>query len=143
MAIRVRAAALVISQERLLAASHHGDGIWAPPGGGVDPGELSAEAAVRELKEETGLAGRALRLTHIVENTFEYGGRLCQEVCFYHLIEAEGARPSDGGFPGLEPHITLAWLSLSEIATTDLRPAALKAHLAPLPGHPVHLVQRP
>lgn len=29
---------------------------WLVPGGGIDPGETPAEAAVRELFEETGLA---------------------------------------------------------------------------------------
>jgi 8-oxo-dGTP pyrophosphatase MutT (NUDIX family) len=30
-------------------------GWWELPGGGIDPGESDREAAVREIKEETGL----------------------------------------------------------------------------------------
>jgi 8-oxo-dGTP diphosphatase len=32
-----------------------GDAFWATPGGGLEPGETFAEAAIRELKEETGI----------------------------------------------------------------------------------------
>jgi 8-oxo-dGTP pyrophosphatase MutT (NUDIX family) len=33
-----------------------GKDYWATPGGGLEPGETFAEAAVRELKEETGIS---------------------------------------------------------------------------------------
>ena len=33
-----------------------GHAFWATPGGGLEPGETFAEAAIRELKEETGIA---------------------------------------------------------------------------------------
>lgn len=33
-----------------------GHTFWATPGGGLEPGETFAEAAIRELKEKTGIA---------------------------------------------------------------------------------------
>ncbi|MCE7985567.1 MAG: NUDIX domain-containing protein [Caldilinea sp. CFX5] len=40
---------------RVLLARHQDYDQWALPGGGIDPGETPADAAVRELWEETGL----------------------------------------------------------------------------------------
>lgn len=33
-------------------------GLWSPPGGSIEAGETAAEAALREVAEETGLSGR-------------------------------------------------------------------------------------
>jgi 8-oxo-dGTP pyrophosphatase MutT (NUDIX family) len=44
-------------QGDVLLIKHKRLGVWLPVGGEIEPGETPAEAAVRELREETGLSG--------------------------------------------------------------------------------------
>lgn len=46
----------VVFESRVLLHPHRRLGIWLPPGGHVDPGELPDDAAVREVMEEAGVA---------------------------------------------------------------------------------------
>ena len=50
-------------QERLLLVRHTEGGVWLLPGGAIEPTEVPADAAVREMFEETGLL---VRLTQLV-----------------------------------------------------------------------------
>jgi 8-oxo-dGTP diphosphatase len=56
-------------RDLLLIRRGHGPaaGFWSGPGGRVEPGELLAEAVVRELAEETGLEGVCGELVGWVE----------------------------------------------------------------------------
>jgi 8-oxo-dGTP diphosphatase len=66
--LRHAARALVVTPgERVLLAEHHVDGVtvWAPPGGGVEPGETVRETIARELHEEVGLSVDGSRLPHV------------------------------------------------------------------------------
>lgn len=56
------ATAVVVSDRGvLLAARHDGKPPWTFPGGGIETGEDPTHAAVREVKEETGLAVQPVR----------------------------------------------------------------------------------
>ena len=60
----------------LMVCQHHEDrDIWMVPGGGIEEGESSLEAAVREVDEETGLDVKIEKLLWHVEEVSERGQR--------------------------------------------------------------------
>jgi ADP-ribose pyrophosphatase YjhB (NUDIX family) len=57
--------ALRDGQERVLLVRHSEGGVWLLPGGAIEPTEVPADAAVREMFEETGLLVRLTRLVGV------------------------------------------------------------------------------
>ena len=64
----VRVIVLDDENRMLMVCQHHEDrDIWMVPGGGIEEGESSLEAAVREVEEETGLDIEVQKLLWHVE----------------------------------------------------------------------------
>lgn len=87
--------AVVVRDGRLLLIRRTDDGLWAMPGGFADVGETLAGAAERELWEEAGLRGRAVRLLGLFDSR-RWRSRVKAQM--YHVVfqvEAAG-EPSPG-----------------------------------------------
>jgi 8-oxo-dGTP pyrophosphatase MutT (NUDIX family) len=68
------------------------EGTWALPKGNLDPAESPAEAAVREVLEETGVHGRLVEKLGDVKYTYTRRGgvRVFKIVSFYLLRAGRG-----------------------------------------------------
>jgi 8-oxo-dGTP pyrophosphatase MutT (NUDIX family) len=62
---------------------------WGFPKGHLKPGEAAGEAALREVREETGLDALQLTATlHSIDWHFRFRGRLIHKICHFFLMES-------------------------------------------------------
>jgi bifunctional NMN adenylyltransferase/nudix hydrolase len=113
--VHVATDAMVLAQEQVLLVERAGSlskGAWALPGGYVELKETLLEAALRELREETGLQLRptALKAT----KAFDYPGRSLRGrvISFGHHFSLEGPPPP---VKGQDDAARAFWLPLAEL----------------------------
>jgi 8-oxo-dGTP diphosphatase len=87
----VGTSAIVVRDGRVLLGRRrgaHGAGTWSPAGGKPEPGESPADAAARELREETGLVARELHPVGWTSDVFPEEG--LHYVTLHHAVVADG-----------------------------------------------------
>jgi 8-oxo-dGTP pyrophosphatase MutT (NUDIX family) len=89
-------------------------GTWVLPKGLIDQGETSAQAAVRETREETGVEGTIVRKLGDVRYVYTWEGERVFKVVSFFLL-----RPIGGRIGVLEPEMEVEvsearWLPLED-----------------------------
>ncbi len=87
-------------------------GTWAVPGGRVEPGESLAEAVVRELAEETGLAG-------VCESLVGWAERIGEDH-HYVILDFEVTVIAGVDAVAGDDAAEAAWIPLGEVASLTL-----------------------
>jgi 8-oxo-dGTP pyrophosphatase MutT (NUDIX family) len=92
---------------------------YRPLGGGIEYGESSQEAVIREIREELGVEIENVRLLGVLENIFIYEGRQGHEIVF--VFDAEFVDKSlyqldeiDGYEQEANSSFKAKWYSLNE-----------------------------
>jgi len=119
-----------------LPGATEGSGVWFTVGGGLEPGESYGEAAVREIREETGIT--ALDLGPVVwlrEGVLNIPHPVLM-VEQYHLAWCDAVEPNRDGWDAAERRLIddIRWWSLADLAATPDRifPPGLANLLVPL-----------
>jgi len=86
---------------RALLAKHGDTGTWVAPGGSIEPGETPADAAVRELWEETGLVSVPRRILGVFGGTdfvvrYSNGDEVAYVMTVFECTITEGTPRPDG-----------------------------------------------
>jgi len=110
------AGGLVVDPERASAAligrlDRRGRLLWSLPKGHIESGETPEQAAIREVAEETGIAGRVLAPLGTIDYWFVAEDRRVHKTVHHFLMEAVGGELSDEDVEVTE----VAWVPLVEL----------------------------
>lgn len=117
--VRVRVAALIVRDRRVLLARHvkHGRTTYLLPGGGIETRETAHEALTRELREEASATITIGALRYVVEAIAPDGSKHLVQLVFDAALDSEVG-------PSTDPRVAACeWHDVSELTALDVHPS--------------------
>lgn len=128
--LNVRAAAIIIHNNKLLVHKNTNKSHYALVGGRVKIGEDSKTAIQREIKEETGKDVEVLKCIAVIENFFEIKDSKYHEILFIHQVEFvnEEDKRIEYTLENAEgkEYQKYVWLDIDKIEKYNILPVSIK-----------------
>lgn len=142
-----RTAGVFILGNKILIQRGIKDKEFALPGGCVAFGETSAEALIREYKEELGVNVTVGRLIWVEEVFWKWSEWDVHTICHYHLIDlsSNSHLPRKGVFKSLDTDVSrllFQWVDINELGNYKIYPVFLKDELSNLSDNIKHFITR-
>ena len=124
---RIAVSAILRRDDRFLLVQRgqgQSEGLYAFPGGKVEPGEQLEEAAIRELEEETGIRGHDARFFRLYDLIARDADGLLEShyVLAVHLVEAEDGQQAVAA----DDAVAAGWFTIDEIRTLPTPPSVVE-----------------
>lgn len=141
--LNIRAAGVIIHNNKILAHRNLNKGHYCIPGGRVEIGENSEETVKREIQEELRKQIEITGYVATIENFFEMNESKYHEIYFLHEIEFTNEEDKKINYTmhneeGKE-YLQYEWLDLDRIEEYNILPKCLKQVLKSK-NFPVHVI---
>lgn len=143
--LNVRAAAVIIHNNKILLHKDLKGNYYALLGGRVAIGEDSTQTIKREILEEMGKEIEVIEYLATIENFFPLDGRKTHEIQFVYRAEFKDKKDQEiqetiKNKEGKED-IQYEWLDLNNLDEYPIKPNVVKEMLKE-PRYPVHKIQK-